>query len=194
MRRALVAALLTGVLVAAMPLGARADMFASGGISPSIYADEDRGHQYRFMHHLLGTAYSGRIRIGGEIELAKYDTELAGLPGIQVKSYNLRGLVEFVAFPNRLSPYWGGGVGVNVMRLDDDAIENVITTMEIDNFGIALGGFAFAGLQVPISRDVLLFTEFRIGAVFDVLDKADVQMGVLGLEGHSGITGLRMRF
>jgi len=177
-----------------MPLGAGADMFASAGVSPSINADEDRGHEYRFMGQLLGTAYSDRLRIGGEIERAKYDTELAGLPGIQVKSYNLRGIVEFVAFPNRLSPYCGGGVGVNVLRLDDDAIENVITTMKIDNFGIALGGFAFAGLQLPITRDVLLFSEFRVGAVFDVLDKADVQMGILGLEGHSSITGLRMRF
>jgi hypothetical protein len=194
MRRGLVAVLVLGAL-SSLPTSAGADSYASSGPGSSFaMSEEDRGHRYRFMGQLLGTAYSDRLLIGGEIELGKYETILAGMPGIQVKSYNLRGVVQVVAWPDRLSPYIGGAVGVNVLRLDEDAVESVISSVEIDNFGISLGGVAFVGIQLPISRDLSLFTEARVGALFDVIDPASVEMGIGGLDGYSGMTGLRMRF
>lgn len=193
MRRALVAAVVLATLSAALPISAGAQTLVSAAVGPATESAEDRGHRYRFIQ-LLGSAYSDHIRLGGEIELSKYETILAGLPGIQVKSYNLRGALQIVAWPNQLSPYFGGAVGVNVLRLDDDAIESVITSMKIDNFGISLGGLAFVGIQLPVSRNLSLFTEARVGAVFDVIDEASVEMGIGGLDGYSGMTGLRLRF
>lgn len=204
-QRLVFAALLVGALQATMAGSAaadgvasrtdpRANRFVPSTVTAFQQTEEDRGHRYRFMGRLLGTAFSDRVRVGGEIELGKYETMLAGLPGIQVKSYDLRGVMQVILWPNRLSPYFGAAVGVNVLRLDDDAIESVITTMKIDNFGIALGGQAFVGIQLPIAPDVSLFTEARAGAVFDVIDPASVEMGVRGLDGYSGMTGLRMRF
>jgi hypothetical protein len=200
-RRLFVAALIVGALqvptarsAAAGELASGASRFAATTATAFQQTEEDRGHRYRFMGRLLGTAFADRVRVGGEIELGKYETMLAGLPGIQVKSYDLRGVMQVILWPNHLSPYFGGAVGVHVIRLDDDAIESVITSMKIDNFGIALGGQAFVGIQLPITPDVSLFTEARAGAVFDVIDPASVEMGVRGLDGYSGMTGLRMRF
>ena len=193
MRRTLVAMTVLGMLLAVAPTSARAEPFANADAAVAPQG-RDQGHRYRFIGRLLGTAYADHLLIGGEIELGKYETMLGGLPGIQVKSYNLRGVVQVVAWPDRLSPYFGGAVGVNVLRLDNDAIESVLSDMKVDNFGISLGGLAFVGIQLPISRGVSLFTEGRVGALFDVIDPADVQMGIGGLDGYSAITGVRMRF
>ena len=232
MRRWIVVVLVFVALLAAMPMSAGADTYASGDVVNFAPRGEDQGHKYRFMGRLLGAAYSDHLLLGGEIELAKYETMLAGMPGIQVKSYNLIGevqrvdtdpldsliesgfvpvvaslgvgprgesynlnaVVQVVAWPDQLSPYIGGAVGVNVLRLDEDALESVISSVKIDNFGISLGGVAFVGIQLPITADVSLFTEARAGALFDVIDPASVEMGVGGLDGYSGMTGLRMRF
>jgi len=195
MRRTIVAWTLLGTLAALAPASAFADTYASSDSLPLLSQhNEDEGHRYKFRGQLLGTAFSERIRVGGEIEFSKYETSLAGLPGIQVKSYNLRGVVQLVAWPNRLSPYCGGAVGVDVRRLDRDAVESVITSIEVDNFGIALGGLAFVGIQMPIAEDLSLFTEARVGAVFDVIDRSSVEMGAGSLDGYSAMTGLRMRF
>ena len=93
MRRALVAVIVLGMLSAIAPTGARADAATTAGIDAFAPTAEDEGHRYRFRGRLLGTAFSDRLSLGGEIEFAKYETMLAGLPGIQVKSYNLRGVV-----------------------------------------------------------------------------------------------------
>ena len=193
MRLALVATIAFATVSLALPKSADAETFVSGGAALAAQADDDRGHRYQFIQ-LLGTGYSDLVRLGGELELSRYETMLAGLPGIQVKSYNLRGVLQVIAWPNQLSPYFGGAFGVNVLRLDEDSIESVISSIEIDNFGISLGGVGFVGVQMPISRDLSLFTEARVGAVFNVIDRASVQMGIGGLEGYSGMTGLRMRF
>ena len=193
MRRAFVATIAIAMASATLPMSVDAETFVSGGAGLISQADDDRSHRYQFIQ-LLGTGYSDHVRLGGELELSKYEAMIAGLPAIEVKSYNLRGVLQIVAWPNQLSPYFGGAFGVNVLRLDEDAIESVISSMEIDNFGISLGGVGFVGIQMPISRDLSLFTEARAGAVFNVIDRASVQMGIGGLDGYSGMTGLRMRF
>lgn len=193
MRRALVATIAIAMASATLPMSVDAETFVSGGAGLISQADDDRGHRYQFIQ-LLGTGYSDHVRLGGELELSKYETMLAGLPAIQVKSYSLRGVLQIVAWPNQLSPYFGGAIGINVLRLDEDSIESVISSMKIDNFGISIGGVGFVGIQMPISREASLFTEARAGAVFDVIDRASVQMGIGGLDGFSGMTGLRMRF
>ena len=126
--------------------------------------------------------------------MGKYETTLAGLPPIQVKSYDLRGVVQVVAWPNRPSRYVGVAVGVNTLRLDDDAVENLISSMEIDDFGITLGGIGFVGFQIPLNDEMLLFSEARAGAVLEVIDPSSIEMGVGNLDGFSGMAGFRMRF
>lgn len=188
----IVAALWATTLV--LPSGVAAQTFAAGDVDLSSNFDEDRGHRYRFRGQLIGTAFSERVRVGGEFEIGKYETALAGLPPVQVKSYDVRGVLQVVAWPHRASPYFGVAFGVNTLRLDDDAVENLISSVKIDNFGIALGGVGFVGFQVPLARGAFLFSEGRVGAVFDVIDPASVEMGVGNLDGFSGVAGLRMRF
>jgi len=177
-----------------LPLGVSAQTFAAGDVDLSSNFDEDQGHRYRFRGRLIGTAFSERVRVGGEFEIGKYETALAGLPPVQVKSYDVRGFLQVVAWPYRPSPYFGVAVGMNTLRLDDDAVENLISSMKVDDVGIALGGVGFVGFQVPLGRGAFLFSEGRAGAVFDVTDPASVEMGVGNLDGFSGIAGLRMRF
>lgn len=194
MQRAFVAAVVFWIVAFVSPAGVSAETFVAGDLNVAPYLDEDRGHRYHFRGQLIATAFSERIRIGGEFEVAKYETTLAGLPPIQVKSYDLRGVVQVVAWPNRASPYVGVAVGVNTLRLDDDAVENLISSMKIDDFGISLGGIGFVGFQFPLSDDMLLFSEARAGAVLEVIDPSSIEMGVGNLDGFSGVAGFRMRF
>ena len=78
--------------------------------------------------------------------------------------------------------------------LDDEAVENLISSMKIDDFGITLGGLGFVGFQFPVSGDTFLFSEARVGGVLDVIDPSSIEMGVGSLDGFSGMAGLRMRF
>jgi len=196
-------ALLLGSSVAATD--ARADVYASTtnfANAPTHYIPgtgfvakgEDQGHRYRFIGQMLGTAYADRVRLGAEIELSKYEAELAGLPAIQVKSYNIRALLQFVFFPNQLSPYCGGGLGVEVMRFDDDQVESVISRYQVDKFGIAMGGVGFIGVQLPVTENVTLYAEGRASAAFQLFSAADVEMGAGIYDGLGGLAGLRMRF
>ena len=207
MRRALVAATLVAAtfLLALRPSDVRADVYAGAtgtGLAPTHHTplsgfapkEDDQGHRYRFIGRMLGTAYTDRLRLGAEVELSKYETMLAGLPGIQVKSYNIRAVLQIIPFPDQLSPYVGAGLGVDVMRLDDDMVESVITNYQIDKFGIAMGGVGFVGVQLPVNEYVTLFAEGRAAGAFEVFDAADVEMGAGIYDGYGGIAGLRMRF
>ena len=194
MRNTLVAMVALVLFTAVAPLRGAADTFAAGDFRVTPGFDEDRGHRYRFRGQLLGTAFSERLRIGGEFEVGKYETMLAGLPPVQVKSYDVRAVVQVVAWPHRPSPYVGVAVGVNTLRLDDEAVENLISSMNIDDFGIALGGLGFVGFQFPLSDDTFFFSEARVGGVLDVIDPSSLEMGGGNLDGVSGMAGLRMRF
>ena len=200
MRRALVAAMgLAGVLgigvsLVASPAAAEARsarVNVGGAFAPK---DDDIGHRYKFLGRSLVNAYDDRIFLGAEIELSKYSTMLAGLPGIQVKSYNIRTVLQIVPWPDRISPYFGAGLGVDVMRLDEDMVESVIQGMRVDNFGIRMGGVGFVGLQIPMSSGITLFAEGRAAAAFQVIDEPDVEMGAGIFDGVGAIGGLRMRF
>lgn len=196
MRRALVVLAMATAAIAAVPATAGADGFTPTPVTPEDYEDlvDDLGHKYKFKGRALGSAFSEHLQYGGAMEFSKYETDLVGLPGIQIKSYDFRGEFRLVAFPNRLSPYCGGGVWIDVLRLDADAVENVITSLQVDNFEIQLSGLLFAGVQLPVTDELLLFTEARLGGVADVIDRSSVQMGIGPLEGYGGYAGMRMRF
>jgi hypothetical protein len=202
---ALTATLLILGSFAVAPSDTRADVYATTsavGIAPTqsmfgtafVHEDADQGHEYRFVGQMLGTAYADRLRLGAEIELSNYDTELAGLPGIQVKSYNIRARLRVVPFPNSFSPYCGAGLGIDILRFNEDQIESVISDYRVDKFGLAIGGVGFVGVQLPISGNVTLYAEGRAAAAFDLFSAADVEMGGGIYEGFGGMAGLRMRF
>lgn len=200
MRRANVARLLTAAgialsIVAAAPAAAGDRSFAPvailGAFAPN---DDDIGHRYKFLGRSLETSFGDRLFIGAEIELSKYSTMLAGLPGVQIKSYNIRTVLQFVPFPDHISPYVGTGLGVDVMRLDDDMVESVIQQIRVDNFGIRMAGVSFIGIQLPVADGLLLYAEGRAAAAFQVIDAPDVEMGQGIFEGVGGVAGLRMRF
>ena len=198
--RALVAAalastgLLLGVLLPSVATAGDLSLPSIGVRGAFAPSDDDIGHRYKFLGRSLVSAFGDRLEIGAEIELSKYSTMLAGLPGIQVKSYNIRTVLLFVPWPDRVSPYVGTGLGVDVMRLDDDMVESVIQQMRVDNFGIRMGGVSFLGIQLPVARDAVLFAEGRAAAAFQVIDATDVEMGAGIFEGVGAIAGLRMRF
>jgi len=175
------------------PRLAHAELFAAGGAATvSPYGGAFGG--VTFIGKLLGSAYNEHLLLGAEIEVGRFEAEVLGMPGIEVDHYNIRALLQFVLFPRSFSPYVGIGVGTDVRRFDEDAVEQSVTSVRVDGMGVALGGTGFVGVQMPIHRAVALFAEGRAGIAFDVLDRADIEMGQGPLDGFGAMAGVRMRF
>lgn len=184
---AAVALLLWGV---ALP--AQADLHISGGVGGLVPWRGEVGHSS--IGQVLGSIFSERLRIGGEVEYSSYQTDTVGLDDVGVTSYNGRAIVQFVPFPTTLSPYLGLGAGLNVVELDDDRLDRVHSSVDKKAIGVGIGGIGFAGVHVPLGTRLSLFGEARAGVSFNANDELDQALGSDRLGGFSGMAGMRVSF
>lgn len=180
------------LLVWGIALPAQADLHITGGVGGLVPWRGEVG--YSSIGQVLGSIFSERLRIGGEVEYRSYQTTSVGADDLGVTSYDGRAIVQIVPFPATISPYIGLGAGLNVVELDDDRLNRVHSATDKKAIGVGIGGIGFAGVHVPMGHRVSLFGEARAGVAFDANDQLDQALGSKRLGGFSGMAGMRVSF
>lgn len=187
----------TGLLLAlavVLPGVAAAEMHLGAGVGALEPWRGDTG--YSVVGQLMGSAFSDHVRLGVEFEYQSYETEILGLAGIDVNSYSLRGVAQFVLLPEKISPYLGIAYGFNLIEVDDDRVDAAFAAsgVDVDAFGVGTGGLLFLGLQVPLAEHFALFAEGRAGIATELTDAFDHQVKSKNLSGYTGMAGVRLSF
>lgn len=148
-----------------------------------------------FVGQLLGGGFGDRLRLGGEFEYRRYEIELFDLEGVGVQSYDVRAVLQAVPFPDGISPYGGIGIGLQIVDLSDDRIDDALrgAGVDVDTVGFAAGGIGFLGLQGPLGDHVSLFIEGRASLAFDADENLDA-LDASDLGAVTGMAGIRVRF
>jgi hypothetical protein len=147
---------------------------------------------------MLGSNASGRSRWGGEFEYREFDTKIAGVHGVGVNSYLLRGMWQYHFRPDAVAtPYIGLGAALVITSLDDAKVDDAKGFNAIDGVGAGLDGVFLLGISVKVPRAeyLSLFAEGRVGLAFDATGRGSRSgVSVESVGGGSGSAGLRFRF
>ena len=190
----LAAALALAALLA--PTAAHADLHVGLGLGGALPWDPDNDTGLSVAGSITGGGFGDRLRIGGEFEFRDTETEILSVSGVDTRTYDIRAIVQFVPFPNYLSPYVGLGIGLQIIHLDDDRIENFATAngASIGAVGLGTGAVAMVGLNVPLTSDVDLFVEGRTDISVELTDNFEDALQPKDLSTFTGMLGLRLNF
>jgi hypothetical protein len=186
--------------LAAAPARAQLSLGAAGGVV--VPWDGNTGYSVsgEVSYRLAGRPW----RFGGEFEYRHYESQLFGVEGVEIHSYQLRVFAHYLFELGPIRPYLGAGIQTSLNAIDDDAIEAVLS-VPVDETGGALGATAIAGLELPLADLVSAFVEARVSVdaqlteedhyddyYYYYYDDDDVDVEDLG--GFSARGGLRIRF
>jgi len=163
------------------------------------------GHQAQL--ELLAESPSGHFRIGGEFVHRQFDTRVFDVKGVEVNSYSFDLLMHYVLNPGGLTPYLGAGIGLQANDLSKRDLKRASSALDVrDDVGLGYGLFGLLGLELPISRDAVLFAEGRLNLAYQITGRNGARVyadyykdgvdktAVEDLGGGSGVFGLRVRF
>ncbi|GJL53568.1 MAG: hypothetical protein NPIRA02_07000 [Nitrospirales bacterium] len=142
------------------------------------------------------TKISPQTRLGVELDYTQFDTKIFKVKNVEVKSYSLRGLMQYFFKKEGLSPYVGAGIGLSLNQLDKKKIERGRPELDVVNkFGFGAGFIGLAGVEVPLASRVAFFAEGRLHGAFQVTRvEGGEGTSVESLSGLSGLGGLRVLF
>ena len=160
---------------------------------------------YSVSAHAMGSILGDHLRLGGEFEFRRFDTEITGSAWFDdfftaepnysdttYENYNLRFLVSYHPIPESVfSPYVGIGIGIAINVVDDQA------RLFRDEVSGGFGMLTLVGAELPFPglEHLFFFTEARAGFVLDIWDdnvRDTVEADEIG--GFTGMGGLRLRF
>ncbi|MCG8588471.1 MAG: porin family protein [Proteobacteria bacterium] len=179
-----------------LPTAAAADLHLGAGAGGVVPWDSDADPGYSLLGQISGGGFGDRLRIGGELEYREYEVELLGVDDVSVDTYDLRLTLQFVFFPETLSPYVGAGAGLTLIDLDDKRVEDGLAAagVDVEAFGVAAGAIAFAGVQLPLGSVFSLWTEARTSIAFDVTGDGNEDLNPSDLGAFTGAAGVRLSF
>ncbi len=142
---------------------------------------------------------SPQERMGVEFEVRKYETKMFKVKNVDIQSYNLRWMGQYLFRPHGFTPYLGFGLGVSLSVFDEDKIDNERSTLNVkQSFGFGYGVMGLVGLEAPLGKGFALFVEGRASADFLYTnikkDSGGNKIGFENLSGFNGMGGIRFRF
>ena len=153
---------------------------------------------YMLSLQLLGSGASARSRWGGEFEYRNFETRVAGVSGVDMESFILRGMWQQHFRPEAfVTPYVGLGLGVAINVVDDRKIDRNRGEDIRGSTGAGLDAIFMMGIRALIrgAEYMSVFAEGRVGVGFDMTGRNDEdgveveQIGGVSLNG-----GIRFRF
>jgi hypothetical protein len=177
------------------------------GLGGGYFAPWQGEHGHQAQLELLAESPSGHFRIGGEFVHRQFDTRVFDVKSVEVNSYSFDLLMHYVLNPGGLTPYLGAGIGLQANDLSKRDLKRASSALDVrDDVGLGYGLFGLLGLELPISRDAVLFAEGRLNLAYQITGRNGARVyadyykdgvdktAVEDLGGGSGVFGLRVRF
>ena len=182
------------VIVAALCSATSADVLVAGGAG--VFAPYNGSLGPAGLLQVLTTRDAWRF--GGELEYRNYKSTIFHVDEVRFDSISLRGIVHYRLRPEGVSPYLGGGLGLNINVIDSTRVEHHSPTISnVSSVGTGIGLLGLAGVDVPLGDRSSLFGEARGGGDFQFTNTksgGSDHIDVANLGGVSGLFGVRVRF
>jgi hypothetical protein len=167
------------------------------GTGAGFFEPWDGSGDFSVMGQILASiGKQEKLRLGGEFEYHQFDTELFGAKNVDMKTFGLRGIIQYFPLPEwTVQPYFGVGIGTEVQWVDSDEVEEQQGDDITPEVGSGLSLLGLFGAELPLGHHVSFFAEGRVGYSMLLIVRKDndsVDHEVTG--GVHGLGGIRIRF